>query len=164
MENKIVGFKLRDDEFAFDIMKVVEIIRLKNQITEVPTAPKFIEGVINLRGKIIPIIDLRKRFNMEDKEATKQARIIITEFLKNQLVGVVVDEVTKVLNVRPEEALPAPPSVTGVGGRYIQSLVKTGEKIIVLLDIEKIFTEQEQEDIKELLQSEGGKIEESSNR
>jgi purine-binding chemotaxis protein CheW len=163
MDRKIVGFKLKEDEFAFDIMKVVEIIRLK-EITEVPTAPPFIEGVINLRGKIIPIIDLRKRFNMLDMDATKQFRIIITEFMKNQLVGVVVDEVTKVMNVKAGEALPAPQSVTGVGGKYIESLVRIGERIIVMLDIEKIFSEQEQEEIKGFAEAEGGKIEDSTDR
>jgi purine-binding chemotaxis protein CheW len=163
MERKIVGFRLKDDEYALDIMKVVEIIRLK-QITEVPTAPDFIEGVINLRGKIIPIIDLRKRFHMDGIDTTKQFRIIITEYAKNQFVGVMVDEVTKVENVTQEEMLPAPTAVTGIGGRYIESIVKIGDRIVVLLDMEKIFSEQEQDDIKGIAKTEGGKIEESTDR
>ena len=163
MEKKIVGFKIRDDDYAFEIMKVVEIIRLKD-ITEVPTAPDFIEGVINLRGKIIPIIDLRRRFGIDDKEANTMFRIIIVEYAKHQLVGVVVDEVTKVVNVKDGEMLPAPSTITGVGGRYIQSIVKTGDRIIVLLDIEKIFTEEEQDELKTIAQTEGGKFEESPDR
>lgn len=163
MERKIVGFKIREDDYAFEIMKVVEIIRLK-EITEVPTAPDFIEGVINLRGKIIPIIDLRKRFKIESKETTKTFRIIIVEYAKHQLIGVVVDEVTKVMNVREEEMLSAPATVTGYGGRYIQSIVKIADKIIVLLDIEKIFTEEEQDELKTVALSEGGKFEESPDR
>lgn len=163
MERKIVGFKIRDDDYAFEIMKVVEIIRLK-EITEVPTAPDFIEGVINLRGKIIPIIDLRRRFNMESKDTTITFRIIIVEYAKHQLVGVVVDEVSKVVNVKEGELLPAPSTVTGVGGRYIQALVKIADRIIVLLDIEKIFSEEEQVELKTLAKSEGGKLEESPDR
>ncbi len=163
METKIVGFKIRDDDYAFEIMKVVEIIRLKD-ITEVPTAPDFIEGVINLRGKIIPIIDLRRRFGMDDKEANIMFRIIIVEYAKHQLVGVVVDEVTKVVNVKDSEMLPAPSTLTGVGGRYIQSIVKTADRIIVLLDIEKIFTDEEQDELKTIAQTEGGKFEESPDR
>jgi purine-binding chemotaxis protein CheW len=162
MDKKVVGFKIREDDYAFEIMKVVEIIRLK-EITEVPTAPDFIEGVINLRGKIIPIIDLRRRFNLENKETTEMFRIIIVEYAKHQLVGVVVDEVTKVINVKENEIMSAPATVTSAGGRYIQSIVKIGDRIIVLLDIEKIFTEQEQEDIKTLVQTEGGKREEGLN-
>lgn len=163
MERKIVGFKLREDEYAFEIMKVVEIIRLK-EITEVPTAPDFIEGVINLRGKIIPIIDLRRRFKMEAREKTNMFRIIIVEYAKHQLVGVVVDEVSKVLNVKEGEMLKAPPTVTGVGGRYIQSIVKTADRILVLLDIEKIFTDEEQDELKTVALAEGGKFEESPDR
>jgi purine-binding chemotaxis protein CheW len=162
MDKKVVGFKIREDDYAFEIMKVVEIIRLK-EITEVPTAPDFIEGVINLRGKIIPIIDLRRRFNLENKETTEMFRIIIVEYAKHQLVGVVVDEVTKVINVKENEIMSAPATVTSAGGRYIQSIVKIGDRIIVLLDIEKIFTEQEQEEIKTLAQTEGGKREEGLN-
>jgi|ERR1035437_1862105 purine-binding chemotaxis protein CheW len=162
MERKIVGFKIREDDYAFEIMKVVEIIRLK-EITEVPTAPDFIEGVINLRGKIIPIIDLRRRFGMESKEATIMFRIVIVEYAKHQLVGVVVDEVTKVINAKESDMLAAPATVTGAGGRYIQSIVKIEDKIIVLLDIEKIFTEDEQDKLKIIALSEGGKFEESPN-
>jgi purine-binding chemotaxis protein CheW len=160
MEKKIVGFKLKEDDFAFDIMRVIEIIRLK-EITEVPTAPEFIEGVINLRGKIIPIIDLRKRFHLEAINMDKMFRIIIVEYMKSQLVGVIVDEVTKVMNVKSGESLPAPATLTSAGARYIESIVKTGDRIIVLLDIEKIFSEQEQDELKEITGTQGGKIEES---
>ena len=162
MDKKIVGFRLRDEGFAFDIMKVVEIIRLK-EITEVPTAPAFIEGVINLRGKIIPIIDLRKRFKVEIMDRDRKYRIIIVELYKNQLVGVIVDEVEKVMQVKDEQVLPAPPSVTEAGGKYIESIVKIDDRIIVLLDIDRIFSESEQVELKEITGISGGNIEESSN-
>ncbi len=153
MEKKIVVFNLKDEEFAFDIMKVIEIIRVK-EITVVPTAPPFITGVINLRGKIIPIIDLRKRFNMEDKEKDKTTRIIILEFYKNQFVGVTVDNVSQVLNIKDDNILPSPPAITGPGSMYIEKIVKIDERIIILLDIEKIFTSEEQAGLKEIAEKE----------
>jgi purine-binding chemotaxis protein CheW len=161
MDRKVVGFRLREEEFAFDIMRVVEIIRLK-EITEVPTAPDFIEGVINLRGKIIPIIDLRKRFKVEAENRDKKYRIIIVELIKSQLVGVIVDEVEKVLHLKEEQVLPAPPTVTDAGARYIDSIVRIEDRIVVLLDIDKIFSEAEQAGLQEIAKIDGGKIEEST--
>lgn len=156
MDKKIVGFVLKDEEFAFDIMKVKEIIIAK-EITEVPTAPGFIEGVINLRGKIIPIIDLRKRFGLESKEDTGAARrIIIVEFDNRQYTGVIVDQVSKVINILPEQVLPAPVSVKECGAGYIESIIKIEERVIVLLDIEKIFSAGEQFNLKEMAQLHGG--------
>ena len=163
MEKKIVGFSLKEEHFAFDIMKVVEIIRLK-EITEVPTAPAFIEGVINLRGKIIPIIDLRKRFRVEITERDRKYRIIIVELAKGQLVGVIVDEVEKVMQVKDDQVLPPPPTVTEAGGRYIDAIVRMDDRIIVLLDIDRIFSESEQAELKDITVASGGKIEESTDR
>jgi len=143
MDRKIVGFRLKGEEFAFDIMKVVEIIRLK-EITPVPTAPPFVEGVINLRGKIIPIVDLRKRFKLESAARDKNNRIIIAELKNRQNAGIIVDEVTQVVAIMENEILPPPPSIVSVGGRYIESIVHRGESIIVFLDLEKIFSDEEE--------------------
>ncbi|MCX7698231.1 MAG: chemotaxis protein CheW [Candidatus Goldbacteria bacterium] len=162
MEKKVVGFKLKDEEFAFDIMKVVEIIKLK-EITEVPTAPDFIEGVINLRGKIIPVIDLRKRFNVDIEERDRKYRIVILEFGKMQNVGIIVDEVTKVLTVTDEQLLPVPQTVSQAGAKYIESIIKIDDKIIILLDIEKIFSESEKIELKDIVQIDGGQIEKGFN-
>jgi purine-binding chemotaxis protein CheW len=157
VDKKIVGFRLKDEEFAFDIMRVIEIIKIK-EITEVPTAPDFIEGVINLRGKIIPIIDLRKRFGLESAESVSEQRIIIVEFDKGQYTGVVVDQVSKVINILPEQVLPAPASVKEEGAVYIESIIKIEERVIVLLDIEKIFSADEQFNLREITQLHGGKL------
>lgn len=158
MEKKVVGFKLKDEEFALDIMKVIEIIRLK-EITEVPTAPDFIEGVINLRGKIIPIIDLRKRFNVTVEERDKKYRIIIVELSKTQNVGIIVDEVTKVISVTDEQLLSVPQTVSQAGAKYIESIIKMDDRIIILLDIEKIFSESEKVELKDIVKIDGGQIE-----
>lgn len=157
MEKKVVGFKLKDEEFAFDIMRIKEVIKLK-EITEVPTAPKFMEGVINLRGKIIPIIDLRKRFNLEEKERTKENRIIIIELQKKQLAGVIVDEIEKVINVKKEQILPPPPTLISSGGKYIEAIIKIEDRIIVLLNIDKIFSDEEISNLNEIVKTEEGKI------
>ncbi len=158
MEKKVVSFKIKDEEFAFDIMRIVEVIKIK-EITEVPTAPSFMEGIINLRGKIIPIIDLRKRFNLETKERTKENRIIIIEYQKSQLAGVIIDEVQKVLNVKKEEILPPPSTLVSAGGKYIEAIIKIEDRIIVLLNIEKIFTEEEKVDLAQIIKMEEAKIE-----
>ncbi len=158
MGKKIVSFKIKDEEFAFEIMKIVEVIKIK-EITEVPTAPSFMEGIINLRGKIIPIIDLRRRFNLETKEKTKKNRIIIIEYQKNQLAGVIVDEVQKVLNIKKEEILPPPSTLVSAGGKYIEAIIKIEDRIIVLLNIEKIFTEEEKDDLAQIIKMEEDKIE-----
>jgi len=161
VERKVVGFKLGGEEFAFDIMRVVEIIKIK-EITEVPTAPSFIEGVINLRGKIIPIIDLRRRFKMEGRERDKKFRIIIVELRKSQLVGVIVDEVEKVMVVQDGQMMSPPATVTEAGARYIEAVAKIEDRIVVILEIEKIFSEEEQEGLKDINEMDGGKIEEST--
>lgn len=160
MEKKVVGFKLKEEEFAFDIMKVIEIIKLK-EITEVPTAPDFIEGVINLRGKIIPIIDLRKRFNVDIEERDKNYRIIIVEIGQSQNVGIIVDEVTKVFSVTDEQTMPVPQTVSQAGGKYIESIIKIDDRIIILLDVEKIFTESEKIELNDIINVDGGQIEKS---
>ncbi|MBP7791579.1 MAG: chemotaxis protein CheW [Candidatus Goldbacteria bacterium] len=160
MEKKVVGFKLKEEEFAFDIMKVIEIIKLK-EITEVPTAPDFIEGVINLRGKIIPIIDLRKRFNVDIEERDKNYRIIIVEISQSQNVGIIVDEVTKVFSVTDEQTMPVPQTVSQAGGKYIESIIKIDDRIIILLDVEKIFTESEKIELNDIINVDGGQIEKS---
>ncbi len=158
MERKMVGFKLKEEHFAFDIMSVIEIIRPK-EITEVPTAPGFIEGVINLRGKIIPIIDLRKRFSLEAAGGGKKSRIIIIDLGDRQYVGVIVDEVTKVINVNDGDVMPLPATVAGSGGKYIEAVARIGEMIIVMLDIGRIFSETEQIDLNEISKAAGGQIE-----
>lgn len=160
METKIVGFKLKEEEFAFDIMKVIEIIKLK-EITNVPTAPDFIEGVINLRGKIIPIIDLRKRFNVDIEERDNKYRIIIMKLDKSQSVGIIVDEVTKVISITDNQLLPVPVTVSQEDGKYIDSIIKIEERILILLNIEKIFSESEKIELKKIVQIDGGQIEKS---
>src|SRR5512141_2159412 len=104
---QLVTFNISQEEYGVDILKVQEIIRTM-EITKVPRAPDFVEGVINLRGKVIPIIDLRKRFDMDSRDHDSQTRIIVIE-LNNMIVGFVVDSVSEVLRI-PASTVEAPPA------------------------------------------------------
>jgi len=109
---QLVTFSIGEEEFGVDILKVQEIIRTM-EITKVPRAPIFVEGVINLRGKVIPIIDLRRRFGLETRAHDKHTRIIVIE-ISNMIVGFVVDSVSEVLRIPASTVEPPPPVVAGM--------------------------------------------------
>ncbi len=121
---QVVSFQLGSEEYGVDISQVQEIIRMV-EITHVPRAPRFMEGVINLRGQLIPIIDLRTRFGMQRIDATKSTRIVVTE-IGSKRVGIVVDSVSEVLNIPIENVEDAPEMIAGVGTEYIQGVGKIG--------------------------------------
>ena len=133
---QLVSFNLGSEEFGIDILKVQEIIRLIN-ITKVPNSPEFIEGVINLRGRVIPVIALRIKLGMEKIEYSNSTRIIVVE-INNNTVGFVVDGVSEVLRI-PANITEAPPSmVAGVDSEYITAVGKLEDRLLILLDLEKI--------------------------
>ena len=135
---QLVSFKIGDEEFGVDILSVQEINRM-SQITKVPNTPEFIEGVINLRGRIIPVIDLRVKLGMVRKDHGKNTRIVVVE-LKGQTIGFIVDEVSEVLRI-PKEITEAPPEmVGGVNSDYITSIGKLEDRLLILLDLEKILS------------------------
>lgn len=138
---QLVSFKISNEEFGIDILSVQEINRML-QITKVPNTPAFIEGVINLRGRIIPVIDLRVKLGMEKKEYSKDTRIVVVE-IKNRTVGFIVDEVNEVLRI-PESITEAPPDmVGGVASDYIISIGKLEDRLLILLDLEKMLPASE---------------------
>jgi purine-binding chemotaxis protein CheW len=135
---QLVSFKIGDEEFGVDILKVQEINRML-EITRVPNTSDFVEGVINLRGRVIPVIDLRKRFGMAQKEKDKDTRVIVVE-LSNKVVGFVVDAVNEVLRI-PRSLTEAPPALaTGVNEEYITAVGKLDDRLLILLDLEKVIT------------------------
>ncbi len=143
-EIKAVGFYVGDDEYAVYIHNVREIYPM-TEIRKIPKAPKFVEGVINLRGVIIPIIDLRKRFDMEpsDLSSTTSSKILIVELDKN-LIGLIVDNVSEVMNFYLDEIEKAPPMFSAnIDSQYIQGVAKIEEKLVILLDIEKLLSFEE---------------------
>ena len=143
---QLVSFNLSSEEFGIDILKVQEIIRLIS-ITKVPNSPEFIEGVINLRGRVIPVIALRIKLGMEKIEYSNSTRIIVVE-INNNTVGFVVDGVSEVLRI-PANITEAPPSmVAGVDSEYITAVGKLEDRLLILLDLEKILAINEHEMLK----------------
>ena len=142
-ERQLVVFGIADEEFGVDIIQVQEIVRLQ-EITKVPNAPAFVEGIINLRGRVIPLVDLRKRFNFSQKEHDDDSRIIVTTIEEN-LIGIIVDSVAEVLRIEEEAIEPAPPIVAGVGREYLEGVGKIDNRLIVLLELEQILSSAEKE-------------------
>jgi len=138
---QVVSFRLGNEEYGVDISQVQEIIRMVD-ITHVPRAPRFMEGVINLRGQLIPIIDLRTRFSMPRAEQTKSTRIVVTE-IGAKRVGMVVDSVSEVLNIPMEHVENAPDMIAGVGTDYIQGVGKVDDRLVILLDLTMVISGEE---------------------
>lgn len=145
---QLVTFKLGSEEFGVDILKVQEINKMMN-ITKIPNAPAFIEGVINLRGKIIPIVDLRKRLGFREQPYDKSTRIIVVE-LEGLVLGFIVDSVSEVLRI-PENTIEPPPSmVAGIESEYIEGVGKLDDRLLILLELKKIFSSPERKDIENI--------------
>ena len=142
---QVVSFKLGSEEYGVDIGQVQEINRMV-AVTHVPRAPQFMEGVINLRGQLIPIIDLRTRFGMDRAEHTKSTRIVVTE-IGTKRIGMVVDSVSEVLRLPLEQIEEAPDMISGVDTEYIRGVGKLDERLIILLDLGKIVTLAEKRDL-----------------
>ena len=140
---QVVSFNLHEEEYAIEITKVKEIILLEG-VTHVPQMPDFIEGIINLRGNIIPVIDLRKRFNLPCSEQTDQTRIVVTR-MDERIVGLIVDSVSQVMKIPHGDIQEPPDTIAGVAGEYLEGIGKTDNRMILLLDIEKIMTNVEKQ-------------------
>ncbi len=138
---QLVSFKIGEEEFGIDILKVQEINRMM-QITKVPNSPDFIDGVVNLRGRIIPVIDLRTRLNMPRIDHDNRTRIIVVD-LNGVTVGFIVDEVSEVLRIPKSITEPPPAMVAGIDSDYITAVGKLEDRLLILLDLEKIFSVDE---------------------
>ncbi len=145
---QVVSFKIGDEEFGVDILQVQEINRLI-QITQVPNAPSFVEGVMNLRGKVVPVINLRKRFGLAQKEYDKNTRIVVVE-LNGKTVGFIVDSVSEVLRISKSVIEPPPELVAGIGSEYITGIAKLDDRLLILIDLDKVLTVEEKETLKEV--------------
>ncbi len=144
-DEQVVVFDVANEFYAVNIARVHEIIRLQ-QITVIPGAPEFVEGVINLRGKVIPVLDLRKRFHLNVSEHTRSSRIVVVE-LSNQTIGLIVDGVSEVLRIPADQVDPPSPLVAGIDSRYLRGIAKLENRLIVLLDIDKVLSILEQQQI-----------------
>ena len=146
-ELQLVTFRLANEEYGLPITKVQEIIRLV-PVTKLPQTPSFMEGIINLRGRIIPVIDLRKKFGMMITAHDDDTRIIIVE-IQGETVGVTVDAVKEVVRLDTANIEP-PPTNVAVDSVYIDGVGKINDRLIILLDLDKVLTPQEQETVKEI--------------
>lgn len=144
-EGKYLTFKLAAEEYGISILKVKEIIGMM-PVTSVPKLPDFVKGVINLRGKVIPVIDLRLGFRMSAKEYTERTCIIVVE-IEGQSgtvrIGMVVDTVSEVLNIKPEDIEETPAFGTRLNTDYILGMAKMGSGVKILLDIDRVLSADE---------------------
>lgn len=138
---QLVSFMIGDEEYGVDILMVQEIIRMM-QVTKVPNAPDFVDGVINLRGRIIPVIDLRCKLGLSRKEHDKNTRIIVVE-VSGKTVGFIVDAVTEVLRIPANITEPPPDLITSVNSEFIKAVGKLEDRLLILIDLEKILSSNE---------------------
>ncbi|KHE93183.1 MAG: chemotaxis protein CheW [Candidatus Scalindua rubra] len=148
LEGKFLTFILGREIYGFEILKVREIIGLMD-ITTVPQTPEYMKGVINLRGKVIPVIDLRLKFSMQEEEHTQETCVIVVE-VENTSIGIIVDSVSEVSDISGGEIEDAPGFGQGIDTSFIMGLGKVKGKIIILLDIETVLSSDELEMVGEL--------------
>jgi len=136
---QLVTFKIENEEFGINILKVQEINRMMN-ITNIPKTSEFVKGVINLRGKIIPVLDLRRKLGFPEKPYDKSTKIIVVE-CNGFIMGFIVDSVSEVLRL-PKSTVERPPEaiVSGISSEFIEGIGKFNEKIFVLLNLDKLFS------------------------
>ncbi len=151
MEGKYLTFVLGDEEYGIEILSVREIIGLID-ITSVPQTPDYMKGVINLRGKVIPVIDLRLKFSMQEEEHTQETCVIVVE-VDNASIGIIVDSVSEVSDISREDIEDAPSFEQGIDASFIMGLGKVKGKIIIMLDIETVLSPEDIEMIEETVES-----------
>lgn len=142
---KYLTFKLGAEDYGLEILKVQEIIKMMS-ITKMPRTPGFIKGVINLRGKVIPVTDLRSKFDMEEKETTEKTCVIVVQAAKTEgrvTVGIIVDEVSEVLDIAGDEIEPPPSFGTKQDACFILGIAKVRGSVKILLDIDMVLSESE---------------------
>jgi purine-binding chemotaxis protein CheW len=147
---QLVVFELGGEEFGVEIMNVQEIIRMP-EMTQIPQSPDFVEGVINLRGRIIVVVNLSKRFNLQSRVADENSRIIVVE-IGNSVVGMIVDSVNEVLRIPISSVEPAPELVMSkVSRNYLKGVGKIDKRLLILLDLGRVLTVEEVSEITNLV-------------
>jgi purine-binding chemotaxis protein CheW len=151
--NQLISFAVGDEEYGLDILRVKEVIRIR-EITRLPRAPSFVRGIINLRGDVIPIIDLRDRFGLEQQQYTVMTRVIVVD-VDDRLVGMVVDAVSQVVRIQADQIDPPPPIVGGLSVEYIKGVGKLDERLVILLNIDRILTVDEKVELGRIVETMG---------
>jgi purine-binding chemotaxis protein CheW len=142
---QLVSFMLADEEYGVEVLKVREIIRMPT-ITKMPNTPQYVEGIINLRDRVIPIISMRKRFGLMENENNQHTRIIIMDVAGN-LTGFIVDSVSEVIRIRSSEIQPPPSMVLsgGIGQEFITGVFNHADRLLIIMDVDRMFTDDERE-------------------
>lgn len=141
-ELQLVVFKLDKEEYGVDIMQVQEISPYQN-LTKVPNSPAFVDGIVNLRGDVIPVVSLKKKFNLMESPVTELTRLIVINN-GNRRTGFVVDDASEVITISDKDVEEAPPMIVGADRKYIQGVGKLDKRILIILDLHKLLTEEEE--------------------
>ena len=147
---QLVGFGAANEKFGVDILMVQEILR-SAEVTAVPNSPEFVEGVLNLRGNIVPVIDLRKRLNLYDEASSQKKSWVLILNIDNRVVGFIVDHVTEVIKIEEKKIESAPDIiVSGLESQYIQGVCEIAGGLIIILDFDLVLFNEEQKVLGEM--------------
>jgi purine-binding chemotaxis protein CheW len=145
LAGKYLTFKLAEEEYGLEILKVQEIIQMQ-AVTHVPRTPDYVRGVINLRGKVIPVVDLRKKFGIDAVKDTEKTCIIVVQITHKEgkvVMGIIIDEVKEVLDIRAENIEETPSFGSSIDTQFIMGMGKIGQSVKILLDIDKVMSSQD---------------------
>ncbi len=143
MKDKYLTFHLAGEDYGLDIVFVTEIIGIQ-KITEVPDMPNFVKGVINLRGKVIPVMDVRLRFNLQERDYDERTCIVVVD-INGTAVGLVVDQVNEVADIPEAQVEPPPRTTKGTTSRFLKGMGKVDEEVRILLNVDKLLYDEEME-------------------
>ena len=145
---QFISFSVGDEDYGLELLRVKEVIRVR-QITWLPKAPSFVKGIINLRGDVIPLIDLRERFGLEYVDQTTQTRVVVVE-VEGRLMGMIVDSASQVVRIPADQIDPPPPVLGGLAREFITGVGKFEDKLVILLDVDAILTAGEKAALSEM--------------
>lgn len=153
---QLVKFHIADEVFGIEIKQIFKILK-PQEIFMVPNTPPFIEGLLNLRGQVLTVFNLRKRFNMPEKVNDENTKILIIN-QNDLLLGFTVDSVSEIVRVPDEDFVETPPELVSFDRRFLSGVAKVGEKLILLLNLEKILTPDEELQVKEIVDEHGAEV------
>lgn len=149
MEKQLVIFELGNEQFGIEIAAVEGIVKMQ-EITKIPYAPSYMEGITNLRGSVLPVIDLKKRFGMEPQDQTSETRII-TVNMDSIKMGMIVSAVSEVLTIEDSVIEPPPPMVSNINSEFITGIAKINSRLVILLDLARILSAEEKSSASKLI-------------
>lgn len=150
-DKKVVVFKIDDDEYATSVEQVERILE-NETITKIPDSPEFLVGVINYQGRIIPIIDLKKRFNLNSKSVNQNSKIILAKDTKGD-IGLIIDSVSQIVDISSDSISEPPDVISGIIKKYIKAIIKLDKKIIIYINLSEILEFSEKNNINELVKN-----------